>query len=144
MYTDTDSFSLNLTQMQKKILKYFKWDLNTQIAGFKIHNADHNILELHSDITWYQTVFCLSLVGRIHNFIMNGVILVLVSNRWWIDALAYLFMMIKYLSNQPSVIITSIKRFSNICVAVLPQTSSLHNELKWLSMIKLCILGLFL
>lgn len=34
---------LNLSHVQKNV--YFR------IAGFKVQNADHNIMELHSDIT---------------------------------------------------------------------------------------------
>lgn len=34
---------LNLSHVQKNV--------NFRIAGFKVHNADHNIMELHSDIT---------------------------------------------------------------------------------------------
>lgn len=34
---------LNLSHVQKNV--------NFRIAGFKVQNADHNIMELHSDIT---------------------------------------------------------------------------------------------
>lgn len=34
---------LNLSHVQKNV--------NFRIAGFKVQNADHNIIELHSDIT---------------------------------------------------------------------------------------------